>query len=793
MAGYTRVDTSNNIADGNVISAADLDNEFDGIQAAFNASTGHNHDGTTGEGAPILVLGPTQDVVVGASTVTPKTTNTVDIGSSSLKFKDLFLAGNASIGGTLAVTGVATLTAQPILSSLTASRAVFTDGSKGLVSNAITGTGNVVMSASPTLTGTITAEALTLSGSVTASGGTANGVAYLNGSKVLTSGSALWFDGTNFGVGTGGNALNHQSVIYKGGANAVYQQVANGSTGLASTNGVRLGVSAAGLGELYSPTALISYISNSEQMRLTSTGLGIGTSSPGTKLDVYGDIKIGTTANSNFLNRSDAHWIQYNGGATTNNTYIRVASTTAASIGKTISMYTDAVERLRIDSSGNVGIGVTSMTERLQLESGFIGFNRETGVSNGIAFATDNNIGFSLEGRNTSMAGVVREAIKFEADNTLGASFGRKKIAFYTQDAADSTTVGVERMQISSAGNLGLGVTPSAWDGGLIRAIQIGNNNGSISSFTTGNTGADWLFLNNNAYYDGAWKYAATSTAAQYAITAGEHRFLNAPSGTAGNAISFSQAMTLDASGRLGIGKTSMTYPLDVAADSSGNGIRLTRSTTTEAAVYQNASGGTTLASTGSSAFLAFGTGTTVGSPTERARIDSSGNLLIGTTSVTVSDSAGIRARPDGTLQATRTANTNAVSTMDVYSTGAGAYRFYVGMGGTVYATSTSISAISDATLKENVRDLETGLTEVMALKPRRFDWKNGDAQDVAGFVAQEVEQVLPELVTDYQYNEGVTKKSLKMGDILPTLVNAIKEQQAIIESLKARLDAANL
>ena len=151
MTGYVRVDTSNNIADGNVISAADLDNEFDGVQAAFNASTGHNHDGTTGEGAPILVMGPTQDVVVSSSTVTPKTTNTVDIGSSSLKFKDLFLAGNASIAGTLAVTGVATFTAKPILSSLTANQAVFTDASKGLVSNAITGTGNVVMSTSPTL------------------------------------------------------------------------------------------------------------------------------------------------------------------------------------------------------------------------------------------------------------------------------------------------------------------------------------------------------------------------------------------------------------------------------------------------------------------------------------------------------------------------------------------------------------------------------------------------------------------------------------------------------------------
>ena len=51
--GYTRNDTANNIADGNVINASDLDGEFDAIQAAFNASTGHSHDGTTGEGPQI--------------------------------------------------------------------------------------------------------------------------------------------------------------------------------------------------------------------------------------------------------------------------------------------------------------------------------------------------------------------------------------------------------------------------------------------------------------------------------------------------------------------------------------------------------------------------------------------------------------------------------------------------------------------------------------------------------------------------------------------------------------------
>lgn len=78
--------------------------------------------------------------------------------------------GNSVVAGTLGVTGVTTFTAQPIMSSLTASRAVFTDGSKGLVSNAITGTGNVVMSASPTLTGTVGGASSTWSGTLDVTG-----------------------------------------------------------------------------------------------------------------------------------------------------------------------------------------------------------------------------------------------------------------------------------------------------------------------------------------------------------------------------------------------------------------------------------------------------------------------------------------------------------------------------------------------------------------------------------------------------------------------------------------------
>jgi len=113
--GYVRNDTANNIANGNVINADDIDGEFNAIEATFNNSSGHTHDGTTSEGAPIEVIGPSQDIVATASLLRPKTNNAVDLGTTSLKYKDLHMAGtaaiatNATVGGTLGVTGATTL------------------------------------------------------------------------------------------------------------------------------------------------------------------------------------------------------------------------------------------------------------------------------------------------------------------------------------------------------------------------------------------------------------------------------------------------------------------------------------------------------------------------------------------------------------------------------------------------------------------------------------------------------------------------------------------------------------
>ena len=96
--GYTRNDVDNNIADGNVINAADFDGEFNAIVTAFSTS-GHTHDGTTAEGGPISIIGPGQDITVSATIVSPKSNNAIDLGTDALEFKDIYIAGVAYIEG----------------------------------------------------------------------------------------------------------------------------------------------------------------------------------------------------------------------------------------------------------------------------------------------------------------------------------------------------------------------------------------------------------------------------------------------------------------------------------------------------------------------------------------------------------------------------------------------------------------------------------------------------------------------------------------------------------------------
>jgi hypothetical protein len=173
--GYTRNDTVNNIADGNIINASDLDGEYDAIEAAFNASTGHTHDGSTAEGAPITVIGPAQEYVSTATEFRPKTTNTYDLGSTSLRWKDLFINGTATLnsvaisGGTITgITDLAVADGGTGASSFTANNVLLGNGSSSfqvvapgtagniLTSNGTTWTSAALSSTVVTTTGTQT-------------------------------------------------------------------------------------------------------------------------------------------------------------------------------------------------------------------------------------------------------------------------------------------------------------------------------------------------------------------------------------------------------------------------------------------------------------------------------------------------------------------------------------------------------------------------------------------------------------------------------------------------------------
>jgi hypothetical protein len=119
-------------------------------------------------------------------------------------------------------------------------------------------------------------------------------------------------------------------------------------------------------------------------------------------------------------------------------------------------------------------------------------------------------------------------------------------------------TASATRLTIDSTGNLGLGVTPSA---SSVKTFEIG----SVGNTLTGFGGGD-IALMSNAYFDSGFKYAGANLAASYRIQDGVHKWNVAPSGTAGNAITFTQAMTLDASGNLGVGTTSPSDRVHAAA-----------------------------------------------------------------------------------------------------------------------------------------------------------------------------------------------------------------------------------
>lgn len=321
---------------------------------------------------------------------------------------------------------------------------------------------------------------------------------------------------------------------------------------------------------------------------------------------------------------------------------------------------------LKVDSTNNrVGIGTASPAYALDV----------VGTS-----ATALRIrGSSASTNNTAMRffGVNANADMWAIGNAVSTNDTTRIFEIYDLVASAS------RVSLDASGNLGLGVTPSAWSSDA-KAFQF--SGGALSGFQTSQVN-----LTQNAFLDASanFVYVTSAAASAYRQISGAHSWLTAASGTAGNAISFGDAkMTLNASGNLGVGTTSPAGRLDVHAlnatvANSGNiGVYTTDSQTVDfggslalggladttiqfAKLSGRKENGTANNRDGYLQFATFKNGVGIA---ERARITSGGRLLVGTT--TENASGGVIQVSNGiTFPATQSASSDA-NTLDDYEEG---------------------------------------------------------------------------------------------------------------------------
>jgi hypothetical protein len=255
------------------------------------------------------------------------------------------------------------------------------------------------------------------------------------------------------------------------------------------------------------------------------------------------------------------------------------------------------------------------------------------------------------------------------------------------------------------------------------------------------------------------------------------------------------EVMRIDSSGNVGIGTSSPVFPLQITGGSGVNSY----------AHFTNATTGNT-ASDGLSIGVASGTSEAYiiqresaslsfyTNALERMRIDSSGNLLVGTTTVYGTGTVQSSGSSDAICGSLGGSN-NGYSTF-IGRNVSGSTTFYVTGAGQIGAVSTSIAAISDARLKTNIQPIKYGLDTITALKPVMYDFIENDLvqgqPDNLGFIAQDVQSIIPELVTEgkNKAEDETAYLTLKMGDMLPILVKAIQELKATVDAQAARITA---
>ena len=406
-----------------------------------------------------------------------------------------------------------------------------------------------------------------------------------------------------------------------------------------------------------------------EVMRINSSGnVGIGTNSPGAKLDVRGSSTFLVDATN------PTAWISVDSGLTTGSVYSQWNTTSSIGISGTYTNHpytfvTNNTERMRIDSSGNVGIGTASMVTKLTVNG------------NATLYGTNPYITFS-SAYNTTPAYIQNYTSTGE-------------LQFYTKGTGSDgymtfwTGAGTERMRIGSSGNVGIGTSSPA----LTLSLSGGTGTGPATSGTTQN---------------------------------GTFRIRTAANGV----IDFGSLSSTGAGWIQATDQTSLAQNYDLLLNPNGGNVVVGATAAINGAKL-------TVQSTGS-AGIATGYGTTAGQ-WRRMYVETTNNNLY----------------------------------------------FYNGSNEGYLNTAGAWINASDARLKNSIVDIKHGLSAVMNTQPRSYKMNDLDG-DYIGFVAQELQTVIPEVVS------GNPERQLGVdyGSLVAVAFKAIQEQQALIQSLTTRITA---
>jgi hypothetical protein len=471
----------------------------------------------------------------------------------------------------------------------------------------------------------------------------------------------------------------------------------------------------------------------------------------------------------------------------------------------TIAFSEGGVESMRIDSSGNVGIGTNSPSGKLHVSSADID-------------------GTSIRVANTSSSNSARAMLRFiSTSSTFGAgvfqtnaaetAYSASTLNLYTFDSQPMAfgTNNAERIRITSTGDVGIGTSSPN------RTFQVSNVTNSIVSVLTGSI-----------------EGVINATTANVNIGSASNHVLAISTNSA-------ERMRIDTTGNVGIGTSSPTAQLatvgnvNIGNNSSTNPFSYLRfgcsqygasdirpvdygSHTSGLAFYTDGTADTTINPTERMRITSGGrvelsslgvfrlqTGSTTmdctptagatdsfvwnlsnasifawsQSGTERMRIDSSGNLLIKTTTA-----GGIGTTIYGQFgnQGLITINSSATSADVMY------FQYNGSIVGRIATTTTATSFVtsSDYRLKENIAPMTGALDKVALLKPCTYTWKS-NGEDSQGFIAHELQEVVPECVTgekDAVNEDGSIKpQGIDTSFLVATLTAAIQE-------LNAKLDA---